>query len=507
MKSYKYKFFIFCCGALLALLFPPFLTGFFASIAVVPLFYFLKNSTPYEGFVTGYIWGLGWACTTVFWVTLATVPGGIALCFYVPLFSGLFSMTVSYGICKQGRIFILWAPFIWVMIEFLQEHTDLAFPWLTFGYTQTYYIPVIQFASFTSVYGVSFILLLLNVCIYLTIEYFRERSLIYIKYSLITVFLFSAPYIYGKIVLSGKPEYKSIKASVIQANISTNDKWAVSRKQMNFNKMRDMTYAACKDISDVIIWPETATANYIRFPYVKKYKTQLHSLVNDLNTPLLTGTLDQRYIAKFDTSRPFNSAVLFKPGSKHIEWYNKLKLVPFSERVPFEDLFPFLQRLEMGEADFYPGSEYTVFYLPKSVTGLRKNNPGVSIMICYDSIFTEVGRQFVKNGADFLVIITNDSWFGRTSAPYQHAQYAVFRAVENRVGIARCGNTGVSCFIDPYGRVSRQTAIFQEAIITGNVKLMNKASFFNNHGHIFTYIICCLAIIGILQAIPEQKQK
>jgi len=193
--------------------------------------------------------------------------------------------------------------------------------------------------------------------------------------------------------------------------------------------------------------------------------------MDSLGIPLLTGAPDYVWIHP-DTVNKYNAALFLRPHDYRVQTYYKMRLAPFSERVPFAEQLPFLeslaQKISRDVGDYTPGREVKVFDF--TVPGPGGSAP-FSAIICFESIFPELVSSFVEAGAGFLVIITNDGWFGRTSGPYQHAQAAVLRAVENRVWIARCANTGVSCFIDPLGRMVRKTRLDEAVSIEQVVRL------------------------------------
>ncbi|NLP09606.1 apolipoprotein N-acyltransferase, partial [bacterium] len=179
---------------------------------------------------------------------------------------------------------------------------------------------------------------------------------------------------------------------------------------------------------------------------------------------------------------------------------------PFSERVPYRDYFPFKQirallyDLIWGIGDYTPGDEYTLFHFTRPGGVCR-----FAVPICYESAFPAVVRTFCRDGADFLVVITNDAWFGRTSGPYQHARIAVFRAIENRIGIARCANTGISCFIDPCGRVSKTTALDQQVVLTGNVVLRHRTTWYTRHGDLFAWLCVLISATLLIVSVISKK--
>ncbi|MCD6532356.1 apolipoprotein N-acyltransferase, partial [bacterium] len=169
----------------------------------------------------------------------------------------------------------------------------------------------------------------------------------------------------------------------------------------------------------------------------------------------------------------FNSAVVVMPDGSYQQTYNKIQLVPFSEYIPLQDKFKFLRKLNYGGSHFTPGDEFTIFDI---------NSAKFGVMICYESIFTHIARKFRSSGAEFLVNITNDGWFGKSQGPYQHAMFNVFRAIENRIWIARCANTGISMFVDPHGVITHRTRLFERAVLVGEIELTHTTTIYDRLG-------------------------
>jgi len=242
--------------------------------------------------------------------------------------------------------------------------------------------------------------------------------------------------------------------------------------------------AASKGV-DLIVWPETASPCYL--VHEPLYFSWVRSLAESLNTHLVVGSNDYQ-ILSYERYVYYNTALFFRPGRNFPEPYYKLQLVPFSERIPFSDRIHIMDKIELGSADFSPGQDFVVFQHPKGK---------FASLICFEIVFPNLVRGFVKRGAEFLVNITNDAWFGKTHGPFQHARMAVFRAIENRISIARCANTGVSMFVDPYGRVSHVTPIFVRENVVGDISLKKGKTFYTMNGDWFA-LGCSFFSLGIL---------
>lgn len=474
----------------MAFAFPPLPLGFLAFFALLPLFYLLEGKGLVDSLRWGYITGVIFNGGTLYWIAWdtakgvalilgATVVAVLFLSLYFALFSFLLNLTV-----KKLKIYGLFsAPFWWTAIEYLRSFGELAFPWTFIAHTQSYYPSYIQFASYTGVYGISFWIVLVNTLLYLLFK--QEMSLRggWTCVGVITTLLL-VPYLYGQAVIpQGRP--KGVKVALLQGNIDIKIKWDRRYLNYNFEVYQEMSLKAAGGRPELIVWPETATPLYLL--HQPKYLGLVRSLVDSLGIPLLTGALHYRHI-QGQGPLYYNSAFLFQPREGNPKWYSKIHLVPFGERTPLVNFCPIFRRLNIGSRDFSPGTEYTIFHIPRGK---------FAVLICFESIFPQLVRKFVQRGADFLVNITNDAWFGRTSSPYQHAQIAVFRAVENRIGIARCANTGVSMIIDPYGRIIRNTEIFVRHSLIGTVPLRNTETFYTRYGDVFSRL-CSIVALGWL---------
>ncbi|RKY69400.1 MAG: apolipoprotein N-acyltransferase [Candidatus Latescibacterota bacterium] len=472
-------------GALLSLAFPPLRLGFIAYGALVPFFSLFPHSKHKDALLCGFVTGLCFNAGTVYWICWPTLAGGLFSFFFLSLFFMLFALMLNLAIRSWGTKGFLFAPFLWTAIEYLRSFGQLAFPWTLLGNTQTEYTRLIQFASISGVYGISFWVVTINLCLYsllrhATLKRGRVGERLFHVLVVILILLFIIPYIYGNRVIPKERLEGEVKVAVIQPSIPIDVKWAPEGVTVSFSTLEQMTIRACSYRPDLVIWPETATPCYLMRQ--GEYRMRLHNFCDSLNVPILTGSPDY----DFQTGRFYNSAFLFMPGKREVQGYDKIHLVPGSERMPFSDTFPFLKKFAFRAGDFSAGKRFTVFQHPKG---------RFSTLICFESIFPELARQFALQGAQFLVNITNDAWFGRTSGPYQHAEIAVFRAIENRIAIARCANTGVSMFIDPYGRVSGATPIFTSRILVDTLPLRREETFFTRHGNLFSKV--CVALSGI----------
>jgi apolipoprotein N-acyltransferase len=492
-------------AATLTLAFPPFRWGFLAYWGFIPFLLLLENKSAAESFRWGYIAGFLLSMATLYWIGWTTLPGAIATFLVHPLYFALFAMLLVPARRAWPNGYLIAVPFLWTAIEYLKSISDLGFPWLSLGYTQTYYLQLIQYASFTSVYGVSFWVVSLNVLL-LALWQFRQNTRQVITLLAILILFFGLPYLYSRAVMQRSEEPKEqIRVALAQGNVDPYQKWEPEFIERNFQIYERLSRQAATTQPEVIIWPETATPTWLL--HDAKHLQRVRQLAYEVKTPILTGIPDYVFLNEKEY-RTFNSAALIFGDDRPIPTYAKMHLVPFGERVPFEDTIPFFKgwiaKLEMGEGNFSPGSTIELFDI-EALTGdgqtAMAKTRRLATVICFESIFPELVAEFVRAGANLLVVITNDAWFGRPEMPwwlcggvYQHAQIAIFRAIENRISIARCANTGVTMTIDPYGRVRQQTHIFKEAVLMDVLPLRHETTFFSQHGQVFTHAVSLVAV-------------
>jgi len=501
-------------GVFFSLSFPPLKLGFLAYIALVPFFILLENKNYKESLRWGFLTGLFINIGTLYWISWVTVPGAIAAILYLPLYLIIYAVIHTFFRQRLGEKYLYFCiPFLWTGVEYIRSLGVLGFPWNSLAYTQSYYLSLIQYVSFTSVYGVSLWVVTINVFVLLLIKNLSNIKKV-VLYFVILIFLLVLPWVYGILVIPGEEENQEekIRVGLIQGNIDPYIKWDNEFLEENLKIYSELTLQAVKDRPQLIIWPETAVPDFLRVSNL--YLTKIRKLLSNIKMPLITGAPNFEYLADH-TYQTYNAAFLITANFDEFQIYHKIHLVPFGERVPFTETFPFLkdflESLEMGEGNFSPGKDIVSFKVPitfsdSSPYQLSRDQIFVPVVICFESLFPELVREFIIKGADILVIITNDAWFKKSAAPYHHAQNAVFRAIENRISIARCANTGVSMFVDPYGRTLKSTPIFQKMFLIEDVPLRSETTFFTRYGNIFTISICLLNFVPLIAALLIPKR-
>ncbi len=493
-------------AVLLALSFPPFPGGFLVPFALAYFIHFMVHRPAAGTFRVGYLKGVLLGALTLFWIGNNTVPGAVVTILINALHYGLIWWMFRRLYDRFKTFALVSLPILWVALEQLRHYSDIRFNWLNLAYTQTYYLPFVQFIEWTGYLGLSFLLLVLAVLLYqVMFEHKRKLPLMAAIGMLVLL-----PLGYGELRLNQleKRLYPAIRVGIVQPNVDPYRKWDVVFQDSAFAMLKAMTLDMAARKPQLIIWPETATPFFLR--YEQGYLQQVFTLVDSLNAYLITGTPDYRFLPSSQTYRTYNAAFFFSPGSRLLQHYYKMALVPAAESMPFKRLLPFLRKIDVGGGDYDPGTEFQVFwmelptrqgryqqhrFLAQEAAPTAPRRVGVSTIICYESIFPHLVRRFVLQGARLLTVITNDGWFGKTSGPYQHAQYAVFRAIENRVSVARSANTGISRLIDPTGRVQQQLGLNRKGNLLGYLPIQQTPTFYTRHGDWFGCLNLVLALL------------
>ncbi|MDT7043523.1 apolipoprotein N-acyltransferase [Candidatus Nitronereus thalassa] len=475
--------------------------GSLAWIALLPLHRILLDITPRQGFFRGWLAGFFSFVGTMYWVVVAMhlygqvpLPISIALMFLLTTYLGLFVGVYAWGFLwmekRWSNMAWMFAPCLWVSLEFLRTYALSGLPWGLFGYSQFQWLPIIQIADITSVYGVSFVLVLVNVAIFLLLRWVLAKSKLRAtllppwKPLAVTLGSFLAIWFYGSVALtnfsSSSLNSRTLNVGVVQANIDQALKWDTAYRVDTIERYARLTEAISPQ-ADVVIWPEAATP--FLFEQEPGYQSLVLDIVKKAQVPLIFGSPAVR---RHDDGRPYllNSAYVLNPDGTLTGRYDKQHLVPFGEYIPLKQLLFFLEKLVVGIGDFQPGPGPTLLSIRH---GADQNQALFGVAICYEVIFPDLVRKLAKEGANFLVTITNDAWFGETVAPYQHFAMVVFRAVENRMAFARAANTGISGIIDPSGKIVDATPIFTEQAITYALPLGNPSSWYTQFGDVFAW--------------------
>jgi apolipoprotein N-acyltransferase len=490
-------------GALLALSFPKFGHGTVAWVALAPLLVALaENRGGLDSFRLGYITGAVSSLGIVYWTALVVVqygglslPVGVAvmvlLCLALALFPSLFAWMVGSWRQALGLPALLLAPVAWVATEILRGHTLFNFSWCLLGYSQHANLPVIQVARYAAVYGVSFVVAAVSAVLAYVVVETRPRPRR--AAALVSGLLVACVLGHGLWTLSRPiPESGRMRVGIVQAAVLQDDKWDPEHARINIDRHLDMTRRAAAQGARLVVWPESAVPFYFdRSPVLA---AELQDLVREGRQYLIFGN-DDREAKDERTDRFWVGAKMLTPDGRLGLRYHKIRLVPFGEYVPIQSVLTLGGRIAAKVikqvADFTPGDEYA--------TGAVDGHP-VGAFICYEAIFPDLVREFAARGAELLVNVTNDAWYGHTSAPHQHMAMAAFRAVENGKYLVRAANTGISAVVDPRGRVLQSTALFERTLLVREVPFVPGLTFYGRHGDVFAWSCLGLAAAATLRA-------
>jgi apolipoprotein N-acyltransferase len=454
--------------------------------SLIPLLFAVQHNSPKSSFWLGFISGLT---------------------FYIPFLSFIFTLEVEIKFWLYFGIFLLWvylslyfgvwafftarkkllffSPFLFASLEFLRSLTsEIGFPWGSLAYSLIPCRILIQFADIVGISGITFVIVLANVVIFYALS--RKRLI---------AILFLFP-IFFSILLYGKMRMKEevdsgIKVGVVQPNIEPtvkrDEEW-----EYRFS-MLDSLSREIRDV-DLLIWPETSVPGYLG--RATRTEARVKKIVDSLGVPVIMGA--QRLDFGRGRTKVHNSAFLFVPEKGMSAFHDKIYLVPFGERLPFDQIFPFLQKLHFGQGDFSPGLGYTIFKV--------KDIPFCTL-VCFESIFPRLVRRFVNKGVLFIVNITDDCWFGRTQGPYEHAEMAVMRAIEYRIPLVRCANTGLSFVVTKTGKVLKETKLFEREVFVQEIYPGDGKTFYASHGDLFAWICLIVSFLSIMLQFLSAKRE
>ena len=492
-------------GLLLFLSFPKYGSGWLAWIAFVPLFFALRKAASIaQGFLLGFITGIVSYIGIIYWIASVVTNYGylplylgiilmLLLACYLSVYVALFAGGIVYFRCRMPLY--LAAPVLWICLEYFKSSLLTGFPWENLGYSQYLNLYLIQFADIAGVFGLSFLIVVVNVTLFEVITKRSRRE--YVLATVVFLFL-AAVYIYGvyrldqvdKVMQNGQV----MEVSLIQGNIDQSIKWNEKFQRDTLNSYERLSMKNAPANGGLIIWPETAV------PFSFQEMNNLHDQITNLSLAtkswLLFGSVSS--LQKKSGDDYFNSAYLLSPSGEIKGKYDKVHLVPYGEYVPLRNVFPFIKGLTAGIGDFGTGAGY----YPLSL-GDKK----IGILICYEAILPFAARMYKKRSAELLVNITNDAWFGTTSAPFQHFSMAIFRAVETRLYLVRAANTGISGIIDPGGRIIAQTNIFQEDALKGYIKFVKIPTFYAEYGDLLVIICFVLIIFYFFWSLKREGKK
>ncbi len=486
---------------MLALSFPSVGHPAFSWLALAPLLIALPQRQTLRAFTLGWVTGLAYFTGTLYWITnVMAVYGGLsrwvailvnaALIAFLALFPALFAAATVRLMARFGPRALLATPLVWVASEMGRTYLMGGFPWVLLGYSQVTELPVAQAASVVGVYGVSALVALVSaVAAMVAISSRSEEWRVPVLATAALLVVVAAGGAWrvarGTLTSMGDP----VRIGLVQANVDQAEKWDASRAGVIFERHLQLSEMAIVQQAEMIIWPESS------MPY--RYEEQgiasdrLRALARSAQVPILLGSNER---AEGDSLQYYNAAFLVEPDGTTGGVYRKMRLVPFGEYIPLKSLFFFAAPLTEAVGSFSPGEDATVLH----VDGHR-----LSTAICYEAVYPGLVRRFVVGGSQLLTTITNDAWFGDTSAPHQHFAQAAMRAIENGRYLVRAANTGISGAVDPYGRILAHSPLYQPAVTIVDVRYLDVITPYARFGDWFAW--ASVVVTAVLLVVARRR--
>lgn len=456
MRSASRLLMVMLSGILMSLSFPT--TNFYwlAWIGLVPFFWVLKKCENWkQAAFYGFVFGLVFFGVVYFWLTALYrfVGVWIALGYLsAVIFQSLYVIGFALSFYAVRNLSVRWAavPFVWVIWEWLRAAGPFGSTFGGIGYSQAALLPLIQICSFTTVYGISFLLAMSGAALAEAAEK-KKIITLFLPVSLVILCV-----IYGYWYLGqSQPVSEVIRLSIIQPNIDQMQKMDARNKMVNYEIQERLTLSIIKDDPQIIVWPETAIFSYLLRDQAMWQKVR--GMVLEAKAWFIIG------IPHYEKGNIYNSVVAISPSAEAAARYDKQRLVPFGEYLPFRPLlFPLLKGVGYYDQEFNSN--------PRPVN-LSAGDLRIATVVCFESTFPDTVRQRVKPGADLILTLTNDSWFGDSAAAYSHLNAGIFRAIENRRYFIQAANTGISAVIDPCGRMIGRAGMNEEKALTVEVPL------------------------------------
>lgn len=485
-------------GLTLAVAFPTLDLEPLAWLGLVPLLIAVEGVRPRSAFALGWLTGVTFFCATCYWLVytighFTALPVPVAAILLVLMsailacYHGAFAAGVRWF--EDRGLPALWlAPALWVTLEWMREWFFIPFPWGALGYSQWLHHDLVQMAEVTGVYGVSAVIVFFNVVMAGVLQRSgdgvrRMRA----PLVAVTVLMVALPLVgrwrAGQIL--ALPPAGHVRIGIAQGNIAQDQKWDPAFQRETLNRYEALTKAAAGAGAQLVAWPETAAPFFFQDP--GPMRDEVLDLAHENKLALLIGSPAFSQDPLDGEMVEYNRAYLIDPTGERAT-YDKMQLVPFGEYVPLQSLLFFVDRVVHGLARIAPGTNATVF-----------NGPGgrFGALICYEGIFPSVTRQFPAQGADYLLNITNDAWYGNTAAPHQLLAHVALRAIENRTPVVRAANTGISAFIGADGRILWESPLFEQAWHVEDVAWSGVRTFYAAWGDVFAMTCGLVTVLAI----------
>ena len=510
-------------GLLMALSMPPLPFGFLGYIAFAPILILLFEPSrirqrwePKLGVLT-LSFGLLRYGITLHWLMLLSDASPLSFRWALPFIWLILVLFMTAGDwillwvlirlrSGIGAQAIWWVPGLWVLTEWVRALGDLGFPWLRLAATQLGYVPMIQIAGLMGELGVSLLVIWINVLVVLAWQGWRGgfpglgQAVISRWWAPTTLaLLIGFNLLYGVATISRleggeDAEEDFLSVGVVQANVDLKDKWDKNKRDATFVPYTEMTRKVASEGARLVIWAETAVP--LDLPRSATYLPVVREIARSEGVHLYLG-FPEHVVTETGQLDSYNSSMQMDDAGVIRDKYRKMHLLAFGERIPFQDLLPFLGKWDMNQAEWSVGPTQTIF----EVDGFR-----FAAMICYESIFSNLARSAVFDGAGFLVNITNDGWFGDTVLPHQHSRQAAMRAAENRVPLVRCANNGFSFWVEPTGRIHDQTELFAPGSFTASIRPRPGGSIYTRYGDTPLFLLLTVGF-GLLLVVRRVAQR
>lgn len=464
-----------------------------------------NGQTLWRQFKCGALAGVVYFCGTLYWLAQVMrlhgdlpMPLAALLAFglaaYLSVFVGAFAWLLGAALRRWPQRGLWLAPLFWVATEWLRAWLGADFPWVLLGSSQSEVLPIVQLASVTGVYGLSaLIVVVATTAVRLTIRRSRAdwRNAALVVLLLVGVATWGAWRVsQGALTSDGRP----VRVGLLQGNVPQKSKDDPALRDSIMERYIGLSRQAIGAGAQLVVWPEASTPFY--FDIESAMAAPVRRLAAESRVPFVIGTDEFERGRDGAPDRYYNTAVLVGTNGQSVANYRKVLLVPFGEYVPFKKLLFFVGPLVENVSDFSAGSAPSIF----EIEGTR-----FSVAICYEAVYPEMAQAFVDRGAELLATITNDAWFERSSAAYQHFDQAALRAVEQGRYLVRAANTGFSGAVDPYGRVVAKTQLFEAAALNVDVRLRQGRTIYSRTGNLVAYVSLLVAALVLLKHFRRQK--
>jgi apolipoprotein N-acyltransferase len=453
------------------------------------------GTSPARAFSLGLVAGTTCFVGTTYWTgsvmrqygdlqSLVALVLMVSLAVYLAVYPAVFALILNRLVARLGIRGLLLAPAVWVTTEFGRGYLFTGFPWVNLGYSQVTVLPIAQLASVCGVYGLSALVALVSTALVL-IVFDRTRARWWTAGIAATAVLATAAWGSARMAANALThEGVPYTVGLVQGNVSQDEKWNRDRATSIVQTYLDLSRKVSSQGARLILWPESALPFF--FEDEPLVGDAVRRLASDTHSYLLLGA-DQ--LERSTPPRYYNAAFLIDPAGRVAAVYRKVHLVPFGEYVPLKRLLFFAGPLVQAVSDFSEGDRIVMLPVEGHVA---------STAICYEVVYPDLAREATRLGSQLLTTITNDAWFGRSSAAWQHFEMASLRAIEQGRYLARAANTGISGIVDPYGRVLVRSGLFEQAALTGEIRFLTSRTIYARTGELLVLACAAATLAGLL---------